>query len=523
MTEPVPLSQCKIWSDTRDFYHRQGIDAWNRKVPFYATCNPYMAHAYAQIIWTFMEENIEHGQALSSDPFYLIELGAGSGTFSFFLLKRLFEIKAALDDSEISFVYVMTDCVEANIDFWRTHPAFQNFIEYGHLDFAMYNALDDDDLILYGSSQSFSSIRRRQTIQNPVICIANYFFDSLPHDVFQVSHGTLQDGILNPEFQTHAVGDNQSVPLEQVDLSFHYRDTVMPYYDNDAFNRLLLEYSQTFGDGLFSLPVGGLRCIESLRKITRNKFLMLVSDKGYGTHADMFRSTIPDLAFHDSAISMSVNLDSVGCFFQQIDGDRYDQTTQQGITTASYIMGSYFAYLPRTEFALLTHLNINSPGNLFNLYQHVAENTAVSNLGILNSYFSILHWDPELFNRCVGSIIELINIPGNTVAAYDLIEHLPLISANYYYLPYGFNTLANIGMVLQEMKMYQPALCYYEASLEYFGKEASTFYNAGVCYYNLGDYAEAVRYFEKAVALEKDYIMAKGWIAQIREELESKQ
>jgi len=45
-----PLSQSVLWNFQREFYKREGMEAWNWQVPFYVTSNPYIANSYASLI-----------------------------------------------------------------------------------------------------------------------------------------------------------------------------------------------------------------------------------------------------------------------------------------------------------------------------------------------------------------------------------------------------------------------------------------------------------------------------------------
>jgi hypothetical protein len=61
-----------------------------------------------------------------NEPLYIIELGTGSGKFSFFMLKALEEMSDVFDAFPLNkIVYVMTDFTENNFNFWRDHPSLK--------------------------------------------------------------------------------------------------------------------------------------------------------------------------------------------------------------------------------------------------------------------------------------------------------------------------------------------------------------------------------------------------------------
>jgi hypothetical protein len=138
----VPFSQSKLWDMQSIFYKETGIDAWNDKIPYKITNNLTIAHAYANVIMRFFQEYASRQcTAPSPTPFMIVELGAGSGMFAFYLLKELLELRTQLNRPDLTFKYIMTDLAAKNIAYWRNHPALRQYVRYGDeeiLDFAEY-------------------------------------------------------------------------------------------------------------------------------------------------------------------------------------------------------------------------------------------------------------------------------------------------------------------------------------------------------------------------------------------------
>src|SRR5687768_9262342 len=78
----VPLAESMLWQLQRTFYDRRGTTAWSEgTVPFYVTCNPFMARAYARVIVGFLRDcaaalGPEPWSTLREKPVYVVELGA---------------------------------------------------------------------------------------------------------------------------------------------------------------------------------------------------------------------------------------------------------------------------------------------------------------------------------------------------------------------------------------------------------------------------------------------------------------
>src|SRR5437762_11532711 len=132
----------------QSFFDQRRVTAWSQgTVPHYITGNPFIADAYAKVVFGFFRDcravdRVEASPGFPaldrSQPVYIIELGSGSGRFGFYFLKNLLDLHNRAGHKDISFKYIMTDFTERNVGFWNSHPALQSFIGQGVLDFACY-------------------------------------------------------------------------------------------------------------------------------------------------------------------------------------------------------------------------------------------------------------------------------------------------------------------------------------------------------------------------------------------------
>lgn len=89
----VMFAFCLFWlcpDVSPAFLYPQGI------VPHFITCNAFIGRSYAQVLSGFLRDCMRGGNGMELDrtePLYIIELGTGSGKFSFFMLKALLEMK----------------------------------------------------------------------------------------------------------------------------------------------------------------------------------------------------------------------------------------------------------------------------------------------------------------------------------------------------------------------------------------------------------------------------------------------
>src|SRR3990167_5254374 len=87
------FSELSIWDNQKKYYAEKGIEAWAHDVPSYVTCNPFIARQYAWTAINFIREWAQQNPQASNNPFYILELGAGTGQFSFYFLKNLVHFK----------------------------------------------------------------------------------------------------------------------------------------------------------------------------------------------------------------------------------------------------------------------------------------------------------------------------------------------------------------------------------------------------------------------------------------------
>ena len=95
------LSKSILWEQMQKYYEQLGPDAWQEDiVPYQITSNKLLAHLYATLINSAIYDhicyqsqntnnNVHSKNTDNPEPFYILELGAGHGKFSFYVCKFL--------------------------------------------------------------------------------------------------------------------------------------------------------------------------------------------------------------------------------------------------------------------------------------------------------------------------------------------------------------------------------------------------------------------------------------------------
>ena len=87
------LSHSHLWQSQKEYFIQHGVEAWRQNiVPSYVKTNPFIAQAYAQVVFGYLDDILQQNPDGDLDQsFYILELGAGSGRFAFHFLKQFWQ------------------------------------------------------------------------------------------------------------------------------------------------------------------------------------------------------------------------------------------------------------------------------------------------------------------------------------------------------------------------------------------------------------------------------------------------
>lgn len=551
------------------FYDRKGVESWSQGiVPHFITCNAFIGRAYAKVLLGFLRDCKQPNAKLpldSSEPLYIVELGAGSGKFSFFMLKAINELSGLLNFPCTKLVYVMTDFTWNNLKFWNEHESLRLYIDNGQLDVAIFDAVNDESIKLYHSDLLICP----STMRNPICVIANYLFDTLCHDIFQVENGELKEGLISVGSRKDLEDDPLDPEIiKRFDNQFQYRVVDEDYYtkleveDARHFKRILRWYRDFFGNSQSGasilLPIGALRALRRLTSFAGGRALVLSGDKGNNNH-EQFRGLMdPHVAVHGS-FSVMVNYHAIGLYCTSRSGfvlhdpqeeaslkvsalvftgesstcsplsDSADRTYAKCVETRassssfdlcetqawtgneverlSAARSIAFPYLCRTFRDSIISFG---PNDFFVMQKSMKEDTQRPALKAIVALLKLSNWDPDVFYKFRDVILQ--QVPTCTIKLRsDLCRNLPYIWANHFILDKDKDVAFEVGRLYYGLRMYEDAVRFYCISVASSGEHHVTFHNMGLCYYSLGQLEVAMENFNKALWLKNDYAKARAW------------
>lgn len=292
------FSGSPIWQQQRDFFKSQGVDAERLNiVPHYVTSPPMMAHTYIEMLFAFWLDNQLNETLNPDEPLYIVELGAGSGVLSHALLTQLFERLPLSPFKHLKPILIVTDLVQANLDFARSHFKLAPYVASRQVDFALLDAEWFSEIPLQHSGITLS----HQNLRNPLAVIANCVFDSLTQDLICVHHGKVFEGFLG---LTNIANEN---PLLQSPI-YDWR----PLVESKRYPEQLLNYYlRNINSNPILIPTGAINSIDHSRALSALPLMVLSADRGVSHLSQLRQQSEPEFPRHGS-FSLPVNYHALG-------------------------------------------------------------------------------------------------------------------------------------------------------------------------------------------------------------------
>lgn len=393
--EGTRLSESLLWRLQLEAYQKFGPQAWIQKsVPFYPTSTPLIAHNYANVVLGYLRDLIRQQQFNFSDPFYIFDLGAGSGRFSYLFLKYFLDQLKYVSTDPIKIRFIMTDITQKNIFFWKLHPYFKKYIDAGILDFAIYFHSDQKPLEILLSNQEIGE----GSLQNPVVLLANYFFDTIPQDFFKISNGNLFEGKFTLSMPEEHKGDAIDPNLiSKLSLSHSFSLVADPdnyYKDDQQLNKFLNEYYTELVESCFIFPIGPISTLRYFSKLSSGRLLLVCGDQGMASKEQVKEMQEPKIALHDT-FSFPVDYYALWRYFSFCGGSAWlPSLPDTKFVVMSAVMGGPAEKYRETEFAFKSALDAFSPSDYWNITQGIAELEPPMPLENLIAFLKLGHWDP---------------------------------------------------------------------------------------------------------------------------------
>ena len=488
----VPFSRSLLWDLQREYFQTAGVTAWStHTVPLYVTNNPALARAYAAVVAAWLED-----ARATEAPLTIVELGAGSGRFTFLLLRQL-ELLFG-QQPPVPFRYVATDFARQNVDFCREHPQLQSFRERGWLDFAVFDTERDSSLTLLDSG----AVIQAGDLHAPLLVIANYVFDGLRNDAFRMQDGTLSELRLTLGSEQAALPDVEAAH----DAVFTFHDSPgSPGRYPPAWRELLHRHGERFQDAPFLFPNGTLDCLDRLRGLTTGHLTLLACDQYREGESFFDGEGAPRISFHGS-FSIFVNFPILRDYFEESGGFgivpsfNYSGVVPFAAGTCS----------PSPALRREIHRSFEAIGPDIFLTLRRGFDTQLMSMPLVTtlSMLRATGFDAFVLEHSLPSLQEhlALAMPIEPGLRADVLEVLDACWANYYSVGEPCDLARGVAMLLYRLGEYRRALTFFAHQRRLRGDTADVLWNIGLCHFALHELDAACLHFTQARELSSEFL-----------------
>jgi tetratricopeptide (TPR) repeat protein len=369
----------------------------------------------------------------------------------------------------------MCDQPGMRFDEWAEENVLAKHVRSGVIDRATVAVRDDGNFAPIVLEHSRSTLA---SVTNPLVVVANYFFDSIPSDAFRVRDGQLF------EARTRFVRARKTDTFNGLENEEEPTETGATHYGNAALDAVLASYVRDYAEASLLMPIAGIRCIDALQELAGGRIFVLALDKGITGHGRVAGWFNQPFVPHDEVFSYLVNFDAMRRWFEVKGGSALCTTHDDrslvafagvlpGATATSSHLRRYFA----------DHIDSVDAFNAFNAFAHgvhevpkVAKSAAVAPLLDL---LAQMRGDPDAFAAVIYRTIDVIAATETGVRSLAL--RLAQAAKENFYSPRFHNDVYYwSGRLHYALGDLDTAERDFDASLSIFGKRSHAHFFLGV-------------------------------------------
>lgn len=494
-----PFSQSPIWQLQTDYFEKAGIKAWqNEEVPHYITSNPVVGKAYAELVLALLKDLSIKGR--QTETVYILELGAGHGRLCYHFFKH-FEKYAENTSLQLPPVcYVLSDFTEASLEFWKTHPRLQPYLQKGWLDFSLFDAASDSTIKLECSGK----LIKPKSLEQPLVVVANYFFDSIPQELFRIRNGTVEQVLVAIEPPSDPEKTESAPLIDSLKLIYSYAKTNDPIYPTEPIlNNLLQVYQKKLSNSHLLFPHIGIRCLENLQLLSKAGLVLLSADKGEHHLSNLDHRDRPRFASHGS-FSLIVNYHALQLYCGYKKGlSLFPRHQHAHIDLGCLLMLDEASSYSETINAYDRFVQDFGPDDFFSLKKMIEKGLGLLSYHEIIAMIRLSGYDARIFRQMLPDLyVQLPLLSDNE--RWSLLLIIPRIWDTYFPLGEADDLALSIGNLLLGIQRYEDAIIYYEKSIVVYGRAEHVLYNIALCHCLLKNEKEAIPLVSELLALNPD-------------------
>ncbi|CAM9586941.1 unnamed protein product, partial [Ectocarpus fasciculatus] len=459
------------------------------------------------------------------------------------------------------FKYVITDFSHANFGFWMNHPRLQELFTLGVVDFAVFDAearpgevgggkrttkgdAENEPAATAGTEEGADAAAasgscsggggaglwgsgclrlelsgeelRPGDLDNPVIVVANYVFDSLKQDAFRVHDGALEELLCTTSIPSSGDVDPPSLAPE---LLRYMRCSWSPvrrrpaecYPDDARVAKALETLAASHHEASFLVPVGAVRAVDCLRALSKGgKALVIAGDKGYVHDSELEGTRDPHLAVHGS-FSCMVNFKLLHLMCEAEGGSVLHSQHLDGFKCSAMTYGLDPKAYPQFRMAFKESTACFSPNGFSSFQRQLKDESRGLGLRPALALLRLSQHDPDVFYKFKQQVFIDKGPYAGEKLQNDIRRDVKLVHELYFPLQPSKDVAFEIGRIFMGLKDFDSAAELFRDSQRYCGVHHVSWYNMGVCFFYLHHLDQAEKCFSESLALCPDYPDAIKW------------
>lgn len=475
----TPFSESMIWQLNRDFYQEKGISAWSDDiVPHHMTSSATVGKTYAELIFALLKDLSSKGS--DTDIVYLLELGAGHGRLAFHILKHLQKLIDSFKEQLPRYCYVLSDMVEDNLSFFHDHPQLQSYFQQGVLDLSYFDAFTSEKLELRKAKITIEP----KSLQRPIVAIANYFFDSIPNELFFIQNREVSSCSVAINSREDPQGMNTERLIKNMELTYFRSATHAPIYEEPLLNEILEDYRNLLAKGYLFFPEIAMKCLQHLENLSTVGLVLLTMDKGFHELQDLKDKPEPEIITHGS-FSMWVNYHALGIYCKKQGGSiLFPSSSNFHLEIGCLLFLSESETYYQTEAAYQQFVNNFGPDDFNSIKQFTYANLSRLRTKDLIALYRLSAYDSTFFTKLLPRLKQTcrsVTVNERT----RLAQTMDYVWDMYFDINESLDLAYEMGGLFYDLGYYAKALVYFHHSIDSFGLKADTYYNQILCYYQL--------------------------------------
>ena len=512
---PKRLSRSVIWDHQRRYFESAGVTAWTSgAVPHHITCNPFLADAYARLVLAALRDWARtQGRLDVQQTVYLVELGAGPGRFAAYFLRAFSSQLQRSELRQLRFKYVITDLVEANVDFCQSHAGLADYIEKGMVDFATYDATaSHKEIQLRLENRTLEA----DEVCNPMVVLANYFFDAIAQDVFYIDGKVLHEALVGVYVEQPTAPRTDADFLRDARLVYEHVVASEAPYDDADFNRILHDYQQRLGSATVLFPVMALENLKYFRQLSGERLVLICADKGHHWEEDLIIGWgEPPMALHGGCFSMSLNFHALGRYVENAGGTLLQSSHRyNNLDVATFVLGlppDALCELPRNFGDSIERF---SPADLFSVLQGAEAAFDTMSTDQLLALLRLSRWDGCLLIRLLPPLVQ--QVPHcNPWLREELNWIVRHVAESFYDIDDGTNLPFGLGTLHCALGNHREALHFLQESLKRHSGDPRALHNMALCHEALNELDAARQGAQAALAADAAFDPARQMIVRL--------